>query len=111
LKALLAVVAILLADTAQASNFTGTLVQLQTLPSPTTPGNTRVGIQTGGTNSCTGSGYPSWYSFDLPNSGVAQIWQAILLAAISAGKTVAIYGSGTCDAYGIEIVSVISAQP
>lgn len=105
----LAIIASVFAGAAHATNYTGTLQQVLSQPSPTTTGNTRVGIQTGNTTNC--SGNPGWYSFDLPDASVAGMWEATLLAAIAAGKTVTINGTQSCDPYGLEIVASIGALP
>lgn len=109
MRKLFALIALTLATGAQASVYTGTLQEVLSSPSPTTPGNTRVSIQTGSTTSCTG--FAGWYSFDLPSASVASMWEATLLAAIATGKTVTINGAGTCDGYGLEIVGSIGALP
>lgn len=109
MKTMFAVLFIIAGATAHASVYTGTPGQILSQVSPTTSGNTRVSIATGGTTSC--SGYPGWYSFDLPNASVLPTWVATLLAAVVSGKTVNINGSGTCDAYGLEIVASINALP
>lgn len=89
-----------------ASQYTGTVLDIRTAPSPTTAGNVRVSIEISGTTSCTGAG-GYWYSYDLPSGPTAQLWGAILLAALSDGRNVGISGTGTCDAYGLEEVSYI----
>jgi hypothetical protein len=109
MKTIIAVASVLLAGTTQASTFTGALQSVQSQVSPTTPGNTRVSIQAGNTTNC--SGQPGYYSFDLPNSSVAAMWEATLLAAIAANNPVKIVGTGVCDAYGLETVSIIYALP
>jgi hypothetical protein len=108
-KRIFSVVALILAAQAQASTYTGTLQKVLSSASPTTTGNTRVSIYTGSTTSCTGN--PGWFSFDLPSASVASMWNATLLSAITVGKSVTINGVGTCDPYGLEIVSSISALP
>jgi hypothetical protein len=92
------------------TTFTGTLLQVQSSASQTTPGNTRVAINTGTTTACTGA-YAGWYAYDLPSASTGAMWGATLLAAIAAGKSVMIYGTGTCDAYGFEIVLAVVALP
>jgi hypothetical protein len=94
---------------AQASAYTGTLQEVLSSASPTTSGNIRVSIHTGNTTSCTG--FTGWYSFDVPDSGVGSMWEATLLAALMAGKSIVINGGGACDPYGLEIVSSIGALP
>ena len=106
---LFALIALTLTAGAQASVYTGTVQEVLSSASPTTVGNTRVSIQTGNTTSCTG--FAGWYSFDLPSASVASMWEATLLAAITAGKTITINGTGTCDNYGLEIVGSIGALP
>jgi len=101
---------VLLASAAHASGYTGTLQKVQTSASPTTSGNTRTSINTGNVTSCTGT-YAGWYSFDLPSASVGSVWLATLLAAITTNNQVVIVGTGTCDAYGLEIVEYIIALP
>jgi hypothetical protein len=109
MRKLFALIALILATGAHASVYTGTLQAVLSAPSPTTSGNTRVSIHTGNTTSCTG--FAGWYSFDLPSASVASMWNATLLAAITAGKSVTINGLGTCDSYGLEMVGSIAALP
>lgn len=108
-KGIVAVMALIFTGGAEGSSYTGTLQQVLSSASPTTSGNTRVSIYTGSATSCTGN--PGWFSFDLPGASVAPLWEATLLAAITAGKSVTINGLGTCDPYGLEIVSSIGALP
>ena len=105
----LSVLALVLGTGAQASTYTGTLLKVLSSASPTTAGNARISVYTGSTTSCTGN--PGWFSFDLPSAGVAPMWNATLLAAITAGKSVTINGLGTCDPFGLEFVSSITALP
>lgn len=88
------------------SNYTGPVLDIRSQPSPTTPGNVRVSIETSGSSVCTDA---PWYSYDLPDGPVEKLWSAILLSALVSGRSVHIGGSGTCDAYNIETVSYIDA--
>ncbi len=92
---------------AHASSFTGQVVTVRSAASPTTSGNTRISVQVAGTTSCSLNG---WYSYDLPEASVGKVWTAILLAALTSGRSVAISGTGSCDPYGIEFVSYIDAK-
>ena len=111
MKTLIAIALTLGSAFAQASTYTGTILTLQSLASPTTTGNIHIGVQTSGTNACVGSSYPNWYSIDLPIASVGPTWTAILLAAITAGKAVTVVGTGTCDQNGSEIVFSVNALP
>jgi hypothetical protein len=102
---------LLFAGLAQATTFSGVPQDIQSSPSPTTSGNTRMSISTGSATACAGTTYPGWYLYDLPSASVGSAWTATLLTAIAAGKGVTITGSGTCDSYGLEIVSAICIAP
>lgn len=107
MKTTIAVVGMLLSATSQATTYSGTVFDVQAQASPTTTGNIRISIHTGNTTSCTGlAGY---YSFDYPSASVASTWEAILLSAIVTNKSVKIVGTGVCDAFGLETVSIIFA--
>jgi len=93
----------------QATTYTGAVQQIQTGASPTAPGNIRVSIFTGRTTICTG--FPSWYSFDLPSMGLASTWVAVLLSANAAGRQISILGTGSCDGLGVETVTNVIALP
>jgi hypothetical protein len=102
--------AVILAGTAQAvaqTTYNGTLKQVQANVS-TTAGNAVLSIQTSGTTACTGTNYPGWYTFDMPTNGVGAIWEAMLLSAVASGGSVTIYGSGSCNSFGLEIVSYMA---
>jgi hypothetical protein len=102
----IAAAALLAAGVAEASGYTGPVLDVRTNSSQYTPGNIRVSIQTNTTTSCNGFG---WYSYDMPDASVGKVWTAILLAAIHGGRSVAIGGTGTCDPVGYEIVYYIDA--
>ena len=106
-KILLSLIAVLATGAAQASNFSGHLVEVFVAPSGT-PGNIRVSISTNVATSCSNFG---WYSFDLPSGGIGSVWQAIVLSAIQSGGPVKIQGSGICDSSSVEVVSGMSAIP
>lgn len=101
--------ALFIIGSAQATTFTGMVKQIQTEASPAIPGNIRVSIFTGETTSCTG--FPGWYSFDLPSVGLASTWVAILLSANAANQQIGILGTGSCDPFDVETVSNIIALP
>ena len=96
------------APAAYATTYTGQVTGVQSQPSPTTPGNIRVSIQVTLTTGCTGYG-GMWYSYDLPPGPAASMYGAILLAAMNAGRSVVIFGSGSCDSYNVETVNAIEA--
>lgn len=119
-----AIVALVVANVSYASQYQGVLTQVQAAPSATA-GYIRVSINAGNTTAtgCAGA-WAGWYSFELPDSSAtASMWNAILLSAITTGKSVLIYGqaNGTgnppggpndgCDISGLEKVSSISALP
>ena len=101
-------VALVLAGGAHATTYTGTVQKALSSASTITAGNTRVSIFTGSTTSCGNAG---WYAYDMPSASVGSMWGATLLAAITAGAPVTVNGTGTCDQFGLEIVSSISALP
>jgi hypothetical protein len=51
--------------------------------------------------------YASAYAYEYSGTDLGKTWTALLLAAQSATKQVQIDGTGTCDQYGVEIVSVV----
>lgn len=97
-------------SSAQASTYTGVIVDVRAAPSPQTQNNIRVSIQIAGSGP-TSCPYPGWYSFDLPTGPTESLWSAILLSAISDGGSVTIAGNETCDVYGMEEVGYIDALP
>ena len=105
---LIAAVTLMAAGVAHAAGttYTGAVLDIRTNSSQYTPGNIRVSIQTNTTTSCSNSG---WYSYDLPNGSVGNVWTAILLAAIHGGRSVTVSGTGNCDPFGYEIVYYIDA--
>jgi hypothetical protein len=109
MKRALVIVASVLSSATHATSYTGTPQQIVSQPSPTTTGNIRVSIKTGNATNC--SGNPGWYSFDLPDGVVTNMWEATLLSAITAGNPVTIGGTGACDVYGLEIVTSVAALP
>ncbi len=93
---------------AYATTYTGQVVGIQTQPSPTTSGNIRVSIQVTLNTGCGGFG-GNWYVYDLPAGPAANMWGAILLAALNTERPVIITGCGTCDAWNIETITAIEA--
>jgi len=91
---------------AAGTTYTGPVLDIRTNSSQYTSGNIRVSIQTNTTTSCGSFG---WYSYDLPNGSVGNVWTAILLAAIHGSRSVTISGTGTCDPFGYETVNYIDA--
>jgi hypothetical protein len=98
-------------STVGATEYVGKVVRVVAAPSPATPGNVRVSIQLPATygSPCTAYG-GIWFSYDLPDGAVGKWWATTLLAAITSEKSVSISGTGTCDAYGVEMVGAIGAQ-
>ena len=94
----------------RASNYTGQIVDIRSQPSPTTAGNIRVSIQISGTTNCTATGNGTWYSYDLPDGATSKLWGATLVAALVSARNVGIGGTGTCDAWGIEMVSYMDGM-
>jgi hypothetical protein len=99
---------LVVANAAQASTYTGAVGRILAQPSTIASSTqTRVSIITASpfTTACTAS--PGTYSFDLSNAGLASVYEAILLSAVTSGAQVVIDGSGVCDAFGIEEVGSI----
>lgn len=92
-------------STSFATTFSGPIIDVLSSASPANPStNTRVSIFVNGATSCSAYGL---YSYDEPSGGLAATWMANLLAAIALGRSITVYGTGTCDPYDIEIVSGI----
>jgi hypothetical protein len=53
---------------------------------------------------------PGWYAYDNANAGVFRIYTDLLTAAYQFRRTVTIFGTGTCDAYGVEKISGIDVK-
>jgi hypothetical protein len=104
----MACAALAIAPVAYSTTYTGQIIGVQSQPSPTTPGNIRVSIQITLVAGCNGFG-GQWYSYDLPAGPAANMYGAILLAAINTGRSVVISGSGNCDLYNVETVNAIEA--
>jgi hypothetical protein len=99
------------ANAAQASTYTGAVGRVLAQPSTIAPSTqTRFSIVTASsfTTACTTA--PGTYSFDLSNAGLASVYEAILISAVTSGAQVVIDGSGVCDAFGIEEVASIWLQ-
>jgi hypothetical protein len=93
---------------AYATTYTGQVTGIQSQPSPTTTGNIRVSIHVTLAAGCSGFG-GMWYAYDLPAGPAASMYGAILLAAINTGRSVTVFGSGSCDSYNVETVNAIEA--
>jgi hypothetical protein len=52
-------------------------------------------------------GNPSACAYEYSGTDLGKTWTALLLAAQTATRTVKIDGTGACDQYGVEIVSVV----
>jgi hypothetical protein len=90
---------------------TSTVVDVRINAAQVQPGYTRVSVRTNGTSSCGGGG---WFAFQYaPSDGtsglVGKAWLASVLAALQSGRSVTITGTGTCDFFGIEVVSYLDA--
>jgi hypothetical protein len=98
------------ASVANASSVTTQVLDVRMNASTVTAGSARVSVLTSGSNSCSTGG---WYAFEYPDSGsgaaIGKVWAASVLSALASGRQVAIYGTGTCDQFGIEILSFIDA--
>lgn len=98
------------ASVANASSVTTQVLDVRMNASTVTAGSARVSVLTSGSNSCSTGG---WYAFEYPDSGsgaaIGKVWAASILSALASGRQVAIYGTGTCDPFGIEILSFIDA--
>ena len=110
-KTLLTTLLVMATCAADASTMTTQITDLRFSSSSISTANSRVSIKISGTTSC--SSNPGWYSYEYPDSGpgaaLGKAWTAALLAALSDGASVTIFGTGTCDNFGIEVVSFIDA--
>jgi hypothetical protein len=59
------------------------------------------------TNVCSN---PGWYAYDNGTSGTGRIWTDLLVAAYNTGKTIKIFGTGTCDPFGVEKIAGIDVK-
>jgi hypothetical protein len=98
---------ILLSGLAHSSTYTGKVVTIRSQPSPSVSGHVRVSVQVNGTTSCPFGG---WYSYDVADGPVGDMWRDQLITAQSRGRTVSIAGTGTCDPFGVESVNFIDSK-
>jgi hypothetical protein len=101
---------VMASSSVHATDYVGKVVSVVSAVSPSTVGNVRVSIQLPATygSPCTAYG-GVWFSYDMPDGAVGKMWAATLLAAVAGGRDVSITGTGTCDAYGVEMVRAIGA--
>lgn len=59
------------------------------------------------TNVCSN---PGWYAYDNGTSGTGRIWTDLLVVAYNTGKTIKIFGTGTCDSFGVERITSIDVK-
>jgi hypothetical protein len=102
----LVAVLFLCTPTAFAANYSGPVLDVRMQNSPSTPGNTRVGILTSATTACATN---NWFAYEFADAGVGKTWTAALLAALASGRSVFIGGTGGCDSYGVETIYYIDA--
>ena len=104
MKSLLtSIVACLICGPAIASSFTGTVQSI--VVQGTSSGGTRVSVLTSGITVCSTAGA---FAFEFAGpTGPGTSWLAGLYAAKATGETIAIYGTGTCDQYSVEVLNYI----
>jgi hypothetical protein len=94
--------------TAFATTYSGTVVDVRVNASST--GGTRVSLLTTAATACTGAA--NWYVFEYSGSnGPGSAWLAEALAAKISAQPVVIYGTGSCDPSGVEVVGTIDLTP
>lgn len=87
-----------------ASTYTGAVQTV--IVQASSSGGTRVSILTSAATAC--PSYNGSFAFEFAGtSGPGASWLAGLYAAKAAGAEVAIYGTGACDQYGVEVVNYI----
>lgn len=59
------------------------------------------------TNVCSN---PGWYAYDNGTIGTGLIWTNLLVAAYNTGKTIKVFGTGTCDPFGVERITGIDVK-
>lgn len=93
---------------AEASSFTGQIVNISTQLSVDGTSITRVSIHTGATTSCVFG----WYAFQYASNGAGQgpLWATQLLDALLLQESITIQGTGVCDAYNIETINWIQSN-
>lgn len=86
--------------TGNASSYTGTITALRYGDGTDVP-TARIGVEVAEHNSpC--PAHPTFFSLESSNVEVINLWTSALLAAQTAGQTVAITGTGVCDGHGVE---------
>ncbi len=95
------------APAAHASEYTGPVISVLLGNAGST--DPRVSIQVPARTVPCGSSL-TWYAYEGGDVAIGKIWTAALLTAYATGKPVRIVGTGTCDLYGVEIVSYIGLQ-
>jgi hypothetical protein len=92
----------LMASMAFATQLTG---QIQTIRIGTgTGGSPRVSILMRGNTACSNNG---WFAYEEATTGLGALRTQALLAAYQSLRPVTIFGTGSCDAFGVEGVTAI----
>ena len=86
----------------EASSLTSRIATLRL--NKTTDSPARTSIQMFGASGPCLSG---WYAFENAHTGLGKNWQDALVAAVKAGKTVTVAGTGICDRFNIEKIEFI----
>lgn len=94
-----------LCKTSGASTFEGTPQLVQINPGTSVA---RVSIFAGPHGSPCSLG--DWFAFENADSGVGKLWAAAVLSAYAAEKKIVVVGTGSCDSYGVEIVSFVQLK-
>jgi hypothetical protein len=91
----------LTAATAFAATLTG---QIQTIRINSGATAARVSILMEGSTECPANG---WFAYENASAGLGLVQTQGLLAAYHSGQPIVIYGTGTCDGFGVEQISDI----
>jgi len=67
----------------------------------------RMSIQMVGRTSCPTTG---WFAFENAGSGIGRLWSDLAIAASKGGKQLTITGTGRCDVFGVEGISIIDLE-
>jgi hypothetical protein len=100
-----ALVLLAVCGTSDASTFEGVIKKVQINPG-TSPVRVSIWVDT----HISPCAHQNWYAFENGDTALGKTWTAAVLAAHAAGKTVVTTGTGTCDSYGVETVSVIQVK-
>jgi hypothetical protein len=77
---------------------------IQAIRADALSGPARISIKLVGDTACPDNG---WFSFDNADTGIGKVWTDIAVAAYQSNKEVTITGTGTCDALGVEGISIL----